>query len=151
MNEGRLDRMLDLYKKYHSDEILIDMIIELRNNFLDHDLVSKQVGFDISDATVVNPLHVIFYIAEYIDILEKKVNNLQENYKDELEKVDNLHDQYIDVNQQKNTYRNALEFYAKRENYLQLVNVFNDIGFDESIIQGDGGETARQVLEGELK
>lgn len=43
-------------------------------------------------------------------------------------------------------YRKVLAFYADRKNYWKRINIRNYSGFDNSLVQNDKGEKARQVL-----
>lgn len=72
MSKLRLERMLSLYRNYENGGDLDRMIAELRGNFLDSEVVSKKYNHDITGELASGPEHVLFYLAEYIDILEKQ-------------------------------------------------------------------------------
>lgn len=61
--------------------------------------------------------------------------------------------EYVSVEKQYNQaleeiekYRKVLEFYADKKNYWKRINIRNYSGFDDSLVQNDKGEKARQVL-----
>lgn len=71
--DERMNKMLSSYKGCFTDEDVTNLIAELRDNFLNHNAVSAKLGYDISTETATGPEHVIYYIAEYISILENRL------------------------------------------------------------------------------
>lgn len=134
MGKARLEKMLSLYRNYSTDEDLIEMVAELRDSFLDHDLVSRQTGYDIADVTPTGPDHVIYYIAEYINILEKQAERVQE-----LEKIKQAHieelgyvdERLLEAEAQNQRYKEALIEVKKSLHLVQIfepwVSVANEI------------------------
>lgn len=163
MSKDRLEKILSLYRDYSTDEHLIGMVAELRDSFLDHDLVSRQTGYDIAEITPTGPDHVVYYIAEYISILEKQAERVQElerqNKALKLEvdgwfsKANETHesmlrqDKVVDkFREQNKRYREALEFYSEESNYSGYLTAG---GWVKTPINDDNGETARQALKGD--
>lgn len=70
MSKERLEGMRALYKTHQDDDSLDYMIAELRDSFLNHEVVNKKHSYDISCDTACGPNHGLFYLAEYIDILK---------------------------------------------------------------------------------
>ena len=61
------------------------MIVELRDEFLNYQVVNKKYNQDISSSLVLGPEHVLIHLADYIDILEKQ----NKRYREALEKIKN--------------------------------------------------------------
>ena len=78
MNKERLKIMLDLYRNYEGEEDLDSMVAELREKFLDHEVVNKKHNHDISNELACGSEHVLYYLAEYLDILEQQNKRYRE-------------------------------------------------------------------------
>lgn len=140
-NAERLNVILDLYKSYESDDDLTMMIAALRDKFLNHDTVSEINGWDISSETVGGPEHVIYYIAQYIQILEKMLEG------NDGMSVKEIRAQFVDM------HRDYLRDYSKSENEnKRLREALESIRWNtfatnpQAMIMKD---IARQALKGE--
>jgi len=71
MSKMRLVVMLELLQKDVNTDLLV---AELRDRFLDSDVVSRLVGYDITSEIASCPNSVIFYVARYISYLEYELN-----------------------------------------------------------------------------
>lgn len=78
MSKERLEEMLECYKRHKYDEGLHDMIAVLRDRFLDYEVLNERYDYDISGELACGPEHVVFYIAEYIDMLEQQNKRYRE-------------------------------------------------------------------------
>ena len=76
MSKERLEVMLELLQKNVDTDCLL---AELRERFLDSDVVSRLEGYDITPEIASCPNHVIFYVARYISYLEYKLKERSES------------------------------------------------------------------------
>lgn len=74
----RMSRISATYQKdcENESDYLIGIIADLRD-FVDHEVVSEEMGWDISAELVAGPEHVLIYIAHYIEILERRLEELK--------------------------------------------------------------------------
>jgi len=86
MSKERLKEMLECYKRHTDDEDLDYMIAILRDRFLDYEVLNERYDYDISGELVCGPEHVVFYIAEYIDMLEQQ----NKRYREAIENIDDI-------------------------------------------------------------
>ena len=69
----RMDGMLELLRNNASTD---DLLAELRDNFLDLDMISRREGHDILGEVVSCPKHVIYYAAKYIEMFQELVKTM---------------------------------------------------------------------------
>ena len=85
------------------------------------------------------------YLFDAIIEQAERVQELEEEYK--VRRVEYLEEHIDRLEQQNQRYKQVLEFYADRENYEPFDGIF--LSNYQNKVDKDGGEKARQALEGE--
>lgn len=87
-------------------------------------------------------------LIEYVWELREQVQELAETNKKNYWVASDFKFENLNLEQQNKRYREVLEFYARKSNFIHTIKGHN-ILLERSRVDKDGGHKARQALEGE--
>ena len=107
-------------------EEIMDAIAYLRDEYVDAEMVSEYYRHDITAEIASCPTSALSYTGDYIELLQKRVQELEEliaAYHTELSIKDNANKR---IKKKNKLYREALEFYADKDEYYAILNLDDD-------------------------